>query len=108
MVFVADRNPRIQVFNSHGKYLYSIDCRSRDGEWRYPRGIVIENDKYVYVSTAYPTRILKFDSTGKFVCCIDSVEDRLDFPTGLVLTDDVPCRVVVADTFNHCIKVFVQ
>ncbi|XP_070541437.1 E3 ubiquitin-protein ligase TRIM71-like [Ptychodera flava] len=35
-------------------------------------------------------------------------EDGLDYPNGVALTDDVPCRVVVADRDNHCIKVFVQ
>ena len=105
IVFVADyHNKRIQVFNSYDKYLYSFDCQSGDGKLRYPRGIVTENDKYVYVSTGCPYSILKFESSGKFVCRIDSDEDRLDLPTGLALTDDVPCRVVVADTNNHCTK----
>ncbi|XP_070546577.1 E3 ubiquitin-protein ligase TRIM71-like [Ptychodera flava] len=78
-----------------------------DGK-RKPRRIAIENDKYVYVTTDSPSNLLKFESSGKFVCRVDSDRDRLNFPSGIALTDDVPCRVVVADTFNHCIKVFVQ
>ncbi|XP_070550076.1 tripartite motif-containing protein 2-like [Ptychodera flava] len=109
MVFVADySNQRIQVFNADDQYLYSFDCQSGDGKMRCPRGIAIENDKYVYVTTEIPSSLLKFESSGKFVCRIDSDSDGLDYPNGLALTDDVPCRVVVADTDNHCIKVFVQ
>ncbi|XP_070546035.1 tripartite motif-containing protein 2-like [Ptychodera flava] len=109
MVFVADRNnKRIQVFNAHDQYLYSFDCQSGDGKMRYPGGIAIENDKYVYVTTEYPSSLLKFESCGKFVCRIDSDSDGLNCPIGIALTDDVPCRVVLTDTDNHCIKVFVQ
>ncbi|XP_070546043.1 tripartite motif-containing protein 2-like [Ptychodera flava] len=112
MVFVADwLNKRIQVFNAHDQYLYSFDCQSGDGKMRHPKGIAIENDKYIYVTTGSyfdASNLLKFESSGKFVCRIDSDSDRLDYPIGIALTDDVPCRVVVADTYNHCIKVFVQ
>ncbi|XP_070546594.1 E3 ubiquitin-protein ligase TRIM71-like [Ptychodera flava] len=101
MVFVADYdNKRIQVFNADDQYLYSFDCQG------FPLGLAIENDKYVYVSAI--NYILKFESSGKFVCRIDSDSDGLNCPSGIALTDDVPCRVVVADTFNDCIKVFVQ
>ncbi|XP_070546037.1 tripartite motif-containing protein 2-like [Ptychodera flava] len=93
MVFVADyNNKRIQVFNAHDQYLYSFDCQSGDGKMRYPRGIAIENDKYVYVTA--DNSILKFESSGKFVCRIDSDSDGLNCPTGIALTDDVPCRVM--------------
>ena len=109
MVFVADYdNHRIQVFNGDDKYLYSFDCKSGDGEVGYPFGISIENDKYVYVSTDDPDCIMKYESSGKFVCRIDSDEDGLSWATGIALTDDVPCRVVVVDQGNSCLKVFVQ
>ncbi|XP_070549846.1 tripartite motif-containing protein 2-like [Ptychodera flava] len=95
MVFVADYyNKRIQVFNAHDQYLYSFDCQSGDGKMRYPIGIAIENDKYVYVTTDNPSSLLKFESSGKFVCRIDSNRDGLKDPSGLALTDDVPCRVL--------------
>ncbi|XP_070546091.1 tripartite motif-containing protein 2-like [Ptychodera flava] len=106
MVFVADwLNQRIHVFNAHDQYLYSFDCQSGDGKMRCPMGIAIENDKYIYVTTG--SSMLKFGSS-KFVCRIDSDSDGLNYPVGIALTDDVPCRVVVADTNNHCLKMFVQ
>ncbi|XP_070549863.1 uncharacterized protein [Ptychodera flava] len=107
MVFVADYiNKCIQVFDADDKYLYSFDCQSGDGKMRCPTGIAIENHKYVYVTTDTPSSVLKFESSGEFVCRIDSDRDGLNSPTGIALTDDVPCNVVVADTANHCIKVF--
>ncbi|XP_070571862.1 tripartite motif-containing protein 2-like [Ptychodera flava] len=114
MVFVTDcDNKRIQVFSAHDQYLYSFDCQGEDGQLRCPFGISIENDKYVYVvagNDTYGNRgyLLKFDSGGKFVCRIDSDQDGLNWPNGIALTDDVPPRVIVADTNNHCIKLFVQ
>ncbi|XP_070546611.1 tripartite motif-containing protein 2-like [Ptychodera flava] len=109
LVFVADFwNRRIQVFNSHDQYLYSFDCRSEDGEMRNPKKLSIDNDKYVYVTAGNTDSVLKFESSGKFVCRIDSDSDALYWPTGVALTDDVPCRVIVADTDNNCIRVFLQ
>ncbi|XP_070546072.1 tripartite motif-containing protein 2-like [Ptychodera flava] len=108
-VFIADYYDQcIQVFNAHDQYLYSFDCQTGDCKRRHPTGIAIENDKYVYVTTNFPSSLLKFESSGRFVCRIDSDSDGLNCPSGIALTDDVPCRVVVADTKNHCIKVFVQ
>ncbi|XP_070546122.1 tripartite motif-containing protein 2-like [Ptychodera flava] len=108
MVFVADfNNLHIQVFDARDKYLYSFDCHSGDGDMRCPKGIAIENDKYVYVTTEIPCSLLKFEVSGKFVCRIDSDSDGLNWPTGIALTDDVPNRVVVADWGSNCIKVFV-
>ncbi|XP_070545810.1 tripartite motif-containing protein 2-like [Ptychodera flava] len=84
MVFVADySNKCIQVFNADDQYLYSFDCQSGDGKMRYPMGIAIENDKYIYVTTGNPSSLLKFESSGKFVCRIDSDSDGLNCPTGI-------------------------
>ncbi|XP_070546613.1 tripartite motif-containing protein 2-like [Ptychodera flava] len=109
IVYVADRNnQRIQVFNAHDRYLYAFRCVSTDGQMRNPRGLAIESDKYVYVTAGYPHCLLKFESGGKLVCRIDTDTDGLHWPIGVALTDDVPCRLVVADMGRHCIKVFVQ
>ncbi|XP_077997173.1 tripartite motif-containing protein 2-like [Glandiceps talaboti] len=107
-VFVVDgENHNIQVFTPDGKYLFSFGCHGKgNGQLNSPRGVAIENDTYVYVSDVH--RVQKFDITGQFVCRIDSDEDGLNHPYGIALTDDVPCRIVVTDRDNCCIKVFVQ
>ncbi|XP_070535096.1 tripartite motif-containing protein 2-like [Ptychodera flava] len=107
MVFVADyNNQRIQVFDSRDKYLYSFDCESGDGQLRAPKGISLEGDRYVYVS-ANPEFLLQFDMSGQLVCRCESGVGLLNQPAGIAVTDDVPCRVVVADSYNNCIRVFV-
>ncbi|XP_070541439.1 tripartite motif-containing protein 2-like [Ptychodera flava] len=109
MVFVADHwNKRIHVFNWADQHLFSFVCTCEERTLAYQRKLSIENDKYIYVTTDHPSSLLKFEISGRFVCRIDKDEDGLDYPNGVALTDDVPCRVVVADRDNHCIKVFVQ
>ncbi|XP_078000326.1 E3 ubiquitin-protein ligase TRIM45-like [Glandiceps talaboti] len=109
-VFVADKNNhRVQIFTENGEFLYTFGCHgNKDGQLNYPRGIAIENDRYVYVSNSENNRVQKFDITGQFICRIDNDKDGLLYPHGIALIDDVPCRVVLADNGNHCIKVFVQ
>ncbi|XP_077994985.1 E3 ubiquitin-protein ligase TRIM71-like [Glandiceps talaboti] len=108
MLFITDRyNHRVQVFTMSGQFLYSFGHQgTKDGELHWPKGIAVDKDRYVYVSDQH--RIQKFDSSGQFVCRIDSDKDGLNYPFNIALTDDEPCRIVVADSNNHCIKVFVQ
>ncbi|XP_070541434.1 tripartite motif-containing protein 2-like [Ptychodera flava] len=109
MVFVADYVTKlVQVFSSDDQYLYFFASECGNGMLGCPRKIAIEDDKYVYLTMSNPSCLVKFDIGGKFVRCIESDRRGLKYPTGLALTDDVPCRVIVADTNNHCIKVFVQ
>ncbi|XP_077993849.1 E3 ubiquitin-protein ligase TRIM45-like [Glandiceps talaboti] len=107
-VFVADCcNHRIQVFTDNYHFLYGFGCHGgKDGQLNSPRGVTIENNnRYVYVSDNH--RVQKFDITGQCVR-IDSDEDGLNSPQGIALTDDVPCRVVVVNWGNECLKVFAQ
>ncbi|XP_077979508.1 E3 ubiquitin-protein ligase TRIM71-like [Glandiceps talaboti] len=108
MLFVTDRhNHRVQVFTPSGQFLYSFGHKgTKDGELNWPIGIAVDKNRYVFVSDEH--RIQKFDSSGQFVCRIDSDKDGLNSPCGIALTDDEPCRIVVADKNNHCLKVFVQ
>ncbi|XP_077979973.1 tripartite motif-containing protein 2-like [Glandiceps talaboti] len=108
MLFVTDCfNHRVQVFTTSGQFLYSFGHPgTKDGQLNYPIGIAVDKDRYLYVSDS--SRIQKFDSSGQFVCRIDSDKDGLNKPHGIALTDDEPCRIVVTDYNNHCIKVFVQ
>ncbi|XP_077979595.1 E3 ubiquitin-protein ligase TRIM71-like [Glandiceps talaboti] len=104
MLFVTDcYNHRVQVFTMSGQFLYSFGCKgTKDGQLKWPRGIAVDKYRYLYVSDS--SRIQKFDSSGQFVCRIDSDEDGLNSPYGIALTDDEPCRIVVADLNNHCLK----
>ncbi|XP_070556532.1 E3 ubiquitin-protein ligase TRIM71-like [Ptychodera flava] len=108
-VFVSDvNNSRVQVFSADCEFLYSFHNISSDDTLSYPRGIEICKENYVYICDKGNKRVLKLDRRGRFISRIDSDEDGLDFPHGITLTNDVPCRVAVVDHTNDCIKVFAQ
>ncbi|XP_077869693.1 tripartite motif-containing protein 2-like [Saccoglossus kowalevskii] len=92
---VLDNNNGTHTMMVHGEI---------DGK---PRGIAIDNDGYVYVANSN-NKVQKFDRSGRFICRIDKDNDGLNIPNSVAVTDDVPCRVVLADRGNHCVKIFAQ
>ncbi|XP_070556894.1 tripartite motif-containing protein 2-like [Ptychodera flava] len=109
LLFVADcENNRIQVFNADDQFLYKFGIPGKEeGQLYMPNGVCLDSDRYVYISDSNH-RIQKFDNSGRFICRVDRKEDGLKSPEGLVITDSVPMKMIVADKYNHCIKVFVQ
>ncbi|XP_077991488.1 tripartite motif-containing protein 2-like [Glandiceps talaboti] len=108
IVFVSDYdNDCIHVFNANCQYMNKIGhSGTADGELYGVTCIDTDKDGYLYV-TDVGDRIQKFNSSGRFICRIDSEEDGLSSPKGItVLSSGSTCRLVVADTGNHCIKVF--
>ncbi|XP_077981428.1 E3 ubiquitin-protein ligase TRIM45-like [Glandiceps talaboti] len=108
ILYVTDLdNHRVQVFNTDDEFLYKFGIKGQsEGQLYHPCGIVMDKDRYLYISDS-KHRVQKFDMSGRFICRIDSNEDGLNYPKGLVLTNDVPVKLVVADKGNHCLKVFV-
>ncbi|XP_006817473.1 tripartite motif-containing protein 2-like [Saccoglossus kowalevskii] len=109
VAYVSDSyNHRIQVFSSDSRFLYTFGSIGKnDGQFYYPRGVAIDNDRYVYV-TDQENRLQKFDSTGRFIRRIDNVNDHgLNMPTGIAFIGNSPMKIIVVDTNNHCIKIFV-
>ncbi|XP_070556526.1 E3 ubiquitin-protein ligase TRIM71-like [Ptychodera flava] len=106
-VFVSTYE-NVQVFSADCKFLYSFHKISSDDSLKWQLGIVTDEDSCVYICDRGHKRVLKLDSRGKFISRIDSDEDVLDWPLGITLTNDVPCRVAVVDHANDCIKVFAQ
>ncbi|XP_070556583.1 tripartite motif-containing protein 2-like [Ptychodera flava] len=107
LLFVADcDNDRIQVFNADDQFLYKFGIPGKkDGQLFGPSGLCLDSDSFVYVSDC-SNRIQKFDSRGRFISRLDRKEDGLNKSTGLVITDSVPRKMIVADKKSHCIKVF--
>ncbi|XP_077865120.1 E3 ubiquitin-protein ligase TRIM56-like [Saccoglossus kowalevskii] len=106
MVYVADNiNGRIQVFNSDDQFMFEFSSTG-DGIMTRPRGVAIDKNDYVYVSSNH--RVTKYDSYGQFICRIDSDMDSLSYPRGIAVTDDVRCKISVVDNGNKSIKVFVE
>ncbi|XP_077997899.1 E3 ubiquitin-protein ligase TRIM45-like [Glandiceps talaboti] len=100
IVFVVDMgNSHIQVFTADGDFMYVIG----EGLLKHPKGLVLENDRYIYVTTN-DDGVWKFDTDGQFIYAISNDVFGLDTPTGIAVTNDSPRRIVVSDTGNHCLK----
>ncbi|XP_070571171.1 tripartite motif-containing protein 3-like [Ptychodera flava] len=95
----------VKVFDSNSRYLRKIRDIGKVPLFNNPRGVAVDEDGYIYVCDEH--RIMKLSSTGDFVCRIDSRNDGLSYPSGIVVTRTSPKKLVVADKGNHCIKVYV-
>ncbi|XP_070549275.1 tripartite motif-containing protein 2-like [Ptychodera flava] len=109
-VYVSDfNNSRVQVFDERDRFVRSFGCYGdADGQFEHPSGIVVSKDNFVYVADEYANKIQKFDTNGRFMYRIDSDEDNLNRPIGIVQAVDDPKKLIVSDSWNHCIKVFVD
>ncbi|XP_006816166.1 E3 ubiquitin-protein ligase TRIM71-like [Saccoglossus kowalevskii] len=98
-VYMVDSNVgRIAVYYENGTFLYDVPIGGK------PQGLAIDKDGYLYV-TFFENKIIKFDETGNIIGRIDKDSDNINKPTGIIVTDDM--KIVVADTGNHCVRVFV-
>ncbi|XP_006814566.1 uncharacterized protein LOC102807645 [Saccoglossus kowalevskii] len=108
LLFVSDNcNHRVQVFDVCNQFLYSFGCYgSNNGEFNCPKGLAIDAEGHIYVSDY--NRIQKFTSSGRFLSRVDRDSDGISLPTCIAVTSDDPQKVLVVDSSNHCIKVFVE
>ncbi|XP_070549263.1 tripartite motif-containing protein 2-like [Ptychodera flava] len=109
-VYVSDfNNSRVQVFDERDRFVRSFGCHGdADGQFEHPSGIVVSKDNFVYVVDEYANKIQKFDTNGRFLYRIDSEEDNLNSPRGIVEAVDDGRKVIDTNGGNHCIKVFVD
>jgi DNA-binding beta-propeller fold protein YncE len=80
---------------------------SQTGEFRGPRGIVIDSTSYIFVADNYNNKLSKFDSNGIFVSSYGTAgtgNGQFLQPRGLVI--DSTGRILVADTQNNRIQIF--
>ncbi|XP_002734345.1 E3 ubiquitin-protein ligase TRIM71-like [Saccoglossus kowalevskii] len=107
VIFVSDYcNHRVQVFNSNHQVVRIIGCEDHnEGRLCYPLGIAVCNNTLVYISDE-KHRILSYTYSGQFLCRVDCDVDGLSYPHSIALTNEDTPKLVVADTHNHCLKVF--
>lgn len=104
-IFVADsNNRRIQVFNSNGKFLYSIETGG------LPRGIGIDEQNRLYIVDSLGHDVSIYDKRGKGTQAMAIFgEQGIEFgqflyPNGMTLGDDG--RIYVTDRENNRVQVF--
>ena len=99
-VIVADS--RLQVFSRQGKYLQEIQSASSiKGQYG---GVTVDRFGNILASRTEKGKYLVqvFSPSRKFLFNIDSLDDKLKRPSGLVTSGDH--HVVVVDLGNDCIK----
>ncbi|XP_064641836.1 tripartite motif-containing protein 2-like isoform X2 [Lineus longissimus] len=99
-IVVADN--RLQVFSRDGKFLRQI-VADVNAKGQYG-GVTVDHQGYILATRTEKGRsiIQVFAPDGKFQFVIDSFDDKLKRPSGLVCTRDE--HVVVVDLGNDCIK----
>ncbi|KAG9347154.1 hypothetical protein JZ751_006081 [Albula glossodonta] len=89
-IIITDfHNHSVKVFNTEGEFLLKFGSNGEgNGQFNAPTGVAVD----------------VFDGSGSFLSYINTSVDPLYGPQGLALTSDG--HVVVADSGNHCFKVY--
>ena len=91
----------IHVFDMNGRR-YSQIKRANEKELLSPIGIVVDNNREIYVSDSLLRRIFIFSEQGKYLREIGA-PDMFIRPTGIAIDED---RVYIVDTHGHHVLVF--
>ncbi|XP_077992171.1 tripartite motif-containing protein 2-like [Glandiceps talaboti] len=100
-LYVADcENGRVQVFDRLGRFLFMFGY---DKHFR-PCAVCIDIEGSVFVADECG-RVLKFQPEGRFVCRIDGASP-VRKPCGVAVNYEKPCKLVVSDLSDSCVKIF--
>jgi len=108
-VAVADTHyHRVVIFDRQGRVLTTLGRKGTGpGEFIYPVDIAQDSGGDLYVSEyGSNDRVQRFTEQGEFVLAFGAFgtgEDEFQRPSGIVWHEG---RVLVADAFNNCVKVF--
>ena len=102
-IIVTERdNDSICVFNPDGKFRHKFGTSGTGkGQLKSPYGVATDG-QLILVADMGNNRIQVFRCNGTFVSMIESKDDPLNMPCGLLITGDG--YVYVADMNNNCIK----
>ncbi|XP_070571154.1 protein lin-41-like [Ptychodera flava] len=108
MIFAVNKNTKegyIQMFHSHGKYLGRFGRTSIEGDLaKRDKGIVVYNE-YVYVCNN--NSVIKYDFDGNVFATI-TIGEGLKYPVSLAVIGGKPVKIVVVDSQNCCLKMFIE
>ena len=92
----------VYVFSPDGSVRHKFGSSGTGkGQLKWPYGVATDGE-YILVADSGNNRIQVFRYNGTFVSMIESKDDPLLYPFGLLVTGDG--YVYVADFLNHCIK----
>ena len=102
-IIVADvLDDCVYVFSPDGSVRHKFGSSGTGkGQLKWPHGVATDGE-YILVADSANDRIQVFRYNGTFVSMIESKDDPLQYPWGLLVTGDG--YVYVADNDNHCIK----
>ena len=107
-IAVTDWNHRVQIFDSGGNYLRSFGRQgTKQGEFSYPHGICLDNNRNIFVADWNNHRIQIFSAEGRYMDMfggVGSLDSQLFHPCGLSL--DANGNMIVVDSGNKLIKIF--
>ena len=98
----------VTIVNKEGKKVKSFRGteETKEGQFTYPRGVAITNDKHILVTDEHRLQKLTFDGV-----CVQTVSSsgsgqlQFNYPRGIAVHPTTGL-VFVADTRNDCIQVF--
>ena len=95
----------LQVFDHNGEFLFCFGSNGEgNGQFNAPTGLAVDAQDNILVADWGNSRIQIFDSQGSFLSFVNTVVCPLYGPQGLALTHDG--HIVVADSGNHCFKLY--
>ncbi|KAF2358120.1 B-box-type zinc finger [Trinorchestia longiramus] len=98
-------NHCVKVFDSDGEFLFTFGSHGEgNGQFNAPTGIAVDDHDNIIVADWGNCRVQVFDSRGSFLSYINTLADPLHGPQGITYTPDG--HIVVADSGNHCFKVY--
>ncbi|XP_002733038.1 uncharacterized protein LOC100369218 [Saccoglossus kowalevskii] len=97
---------KVIVYNSRGRFLYQFGSEGQgDGKFEHPSGVAIDKDDNIFITSNH--RVQMFTSRGAFICRVDGIEDEVNKPRGVAVSNtDSTFKVVVADAGNDCVRVY--
>ena len=95
----------IKVFDKAGVYLHDIGCTgSNDGQFRYPRGLVIDKHNRLIVCDINNQRLQLFNLSGKFLSKLQGDYFNCNYPWYAALNNNY--NLFVGDRLGNSILVF--
>ncbi|XP_063605671.1 tripartite motif-containing protein 3-like isoform X1 [Penaeus indicus] len=105
IVITDFHNHCVKVFDSDGDFLFTFGTSGEgNGQFNAPTGIAVDSNDNIIVADWGNSRIQVFDSQGSFLSYVNTLADPLYGPQGMTLTPDG--HIFVADSGNHCFKVY--